>query len=285
MNIESKNVVIENTESGLRIFHVITANSKCSFSNYGGHILSFASDGDELLWVSAESNFEFGKAIRGGIPVCWPYFGAAPIDGAPAHGFARLLEWDVCSIIDLPDGRVEVKMSLDSSKLPEFCNKLALSMTIVIGKTLQVSLTTCNQGSSDFTLSQALHTYFNVSYIGNVAVLGLEDTDYFDSLVGKICRQSGAIGIAEEVDRVYLDTDATCTLSDKGKPYQVQISKSGSRSTVVWNPWIAKSIRMADFGDEEYWNMICIETTNAKSDSRILKSGETHTMSLEISKK
>ena len=119
----------------------------------------------------------------------------------------------------------------------------------------------------------------------NVAVLGLEDTDYFDSLVGKICRQSSAIGIAKEVDRVYLDTDATCTLSDKGKPYQVQISKSGSRSTVVWNPWIAKSIRMADFGDEEYLNMICIETTNAKSDSRILKVGETHTMSLEISKK
>ena len=285
MAITAKNVKIETNENGLQIFQVKTAESICKFSNYGAHVISFSNNGNELLWVSEKSYYQSGKAIRGGIPVCWPYFGKAPIDGEPAHGYARLFAWEVLEISDTENGEVFVRMQLDCAKLPAVYQNLELQIEFLIGKTLKINLTTTNVGDKDFVLSQALHSYFSVNDINKVHVAGLEDTDYFDSLTGKICRQSGLIEVAAEVDRVYLDTEKDCTLIEGDKPYQVIIKKSGSASTVVWNPWIDKSIRMADFGDDEYLNMICIETVNAKSDSRILNPSQSHTLSLEIMKK
>lgn len=285
MAITAKNVKIETNENGLQIFQVKTAESICKFSNYGAHVISFSNNGNELLWVSEKSYYQSGKAIRGGIPVCWPYFGKAPIDGEPAHGYARLFAWEVLEISDTENGEVFVRMQLDCAKLPAVYQNLELQIEFLIGKTLKINLTTTNVGDKDFVLSQALHSYFSVNDISKVQVAGLEDTDYFDSLTGKICRQSGLIQVAAEVDRVYLDTEKDCTLIEGDKPYQVIIKKSGSASTVVWNPWIDKSIRMADFGDDEYLNMICIETVNAKSDSRILNPSQSHTLSLEIMKK
>lgn len=282
MNIASNKVQIKTNENGMQFFHVATDDSTCIFTNYGAHIISFAVNGNELLWVSEKSFYQQGKAIRGGIPVCWPYFGAAEIAGEPAHGYARLNEWEVQEITDIADGRVKAKLTLNGSKLPDYCKNLTAELEIIIGKTLQVSLTTFNRGNYDFKLSQALHSYFNVSNISNIEVKGLEDTEYFDSLTNQTLRQQGAITFDSEVDRVYLDTEAPCTLVDKNKSYQLQITKSGSASTVVWNPWIDKARRMADFGDDEYLNMVCIETVNAKTDSRILKANTSHTLKLEF---
>ena len=285
MAITSKNIKVETNENGLQIFQVTTADSICKFSNYGAHILNFASNGDELLWVSEKSYFQSGKAIRGGIPVCWPYFGKANDDTAPAHGYARLSEWEVLEISDTENNEVFVHMRLDCSKLPTCYQNLEVQIEFIIGKTLKINLTTTNMGTQDFILSQALHSYFAINDISKVQVAGLEDTNYFDSLTGKICRQNGLITINSEVDRVYLDTEASCSIIEDGKPYQITVNKSGSASTVVWNPWIDKSIRMADFGDTEYLNMLCVETVNAKDDSRILNPNQSHTLSLEIMKK
>jgi D-hexose-6-phosphate mutarotase len=285
MAITSKNIKVATNENGLQIFQVTTANSTCEFSNYGAHIISFSSNGDELLWVSEKSYFQAGKAIRGGIPVCWPYFGKSSDDTAPAHGYARLSEWEILEISDTSNNEVFVHMRLDCSKLPACYKNLELQIEFIIGKTLKINLTTTNMGSQEFILSQALHSYFAVNDISKVQIAGLEDTNYFDALSGKICHQTGLIAIKEEVDRVYLDTETSCTIIETGKPYQVMINKSGSTSTVVWNPWIDKSIRMADFGDDEYLNMLCVETVNAKDDCRVLTPSQSHTLSLEIMKK
>lgn len=285
MAITSKKIKIESADNGMIFFYVTTKHSTCKFTDYGAQVLAFKVDGDELLWVSEKSYFEPPKAIRGGIPVCWPYFGAPKTAGDVAHGYARINQWDIAEISDIDNDKVKIVMTLDSKKLPDWCNFLMLSLEIVVGETLQMNLKTVNNGNKDFELSQALHTYFNVSNIADIEISGLEDTEYFDALANTTVRQNGVITFNSEVDRVYLDTDKTCTLIDRNRNYQVQIKKSGSQSTVVWNPWIDKSKRMADFEDDEYLSMVCIETVNAKRDSRILKSGESHTLHLEIAKK
>lgn len=286
MNIQSKNVIVSFDKGDMQFFEVKTANSTALITNYGAHVLSFKdAQNHEVLWVSEESYFEKGKPIRGGIPVCWPYFGASIVANEPAHGYARIIDWEVEEVCDLANGEVKLVFSLRGSKLPVNYQMLSATMEIIVGKTLKMKLTSYNNSTKELKLTQALHSYFNVSDIANIKVTGLENTTYFNSLDGSEYLQNSEITINEEVDRVYLNTDKTCTLVDSAKTYKLEIAKSGSLSTVVWNPWIAKAQRMVDFGDEEYHNMICIETTNAKSDARILMANSNTVIALEISTK
>ena len=277
------------TKGGLKLLRIENDFAKCAlFPEHGGHVVEFAPKGKEnILWLSESSYFEPGKPIRGGIPVCWPWFGGHPADSnKPAHGFARIAEWNLDAIDELENGETSVSMSLSDSpqSLELWPYRFNLSSRVVIGETLTVELTTRNIDDKPFEITEALHTYFNVADVTKISIAGLENSKYIDTIDGNSAKiQNGAVTVSSEVDRVYCDTKTECVVSDQGMNRDIRISKTGSASTVVWNPWIEKSAKMADFGDDEYRGMICVETTNALQDARTITPGESHTISAIIS--
>lgn len=249
---------------------------------HGAHITRWRPSGQQdILWMSQSSWFESGRPIRGGVPVCFPWFGAHPSEPSqPAHGWARVSVWTVDFIGITADGGIQVVMSLirDDYHLRyrmEFSGRLSMS--------LEVSLS--RQSRHQKLIETALHTYLYVGDVHCVTIEGLEQSGYLDK-IDSAARKSAtgeAIRFTGETDRVYIDTDAPCVLHDQKLGRQIRIDKSGSRSTVIWNPWIEKSIRMPDFGETEWQNMVCIETANAGPDSVLLNPGDTMSMNATIS--
>ena len=254
-------------------------------SLHGAHVTSFIpKGGEDVLWVSRKSQFKPDTPIRGGIPVCWPWFGRHPTAPTmPTHGYARVCEWDVASVSSCPEGD-GVELHLAPEKVPAKYQPVPVELTFqaAVEKdgVLRLILSMMNCGVAPVTISAALHTYFAVDAIENVAVDGLEKVRYIDTLNNTEHTGSGPIRITAETDRVYLDCENDITLRDGS--HTTEIVREGSRSAVVWNPWIAKSKRMPDFGDDEYHEMICIETANAFSDARTLEPDEFHVLASAI---
>jgi glucose-6-phosphate 1-epimerase len=160
---------------------------------------------------------------------------------------------------------------------------LEVTLAVSIGAQLRVTLTTRNTGAVSISLSQALHTYFNISDIGAVRVTGLEGCEYIDKVDGgKRKLQQGAVSIGGEVDRIYLQTDADSVIDDPGLQRRIRIKHEGSRSTVVWNPWIEKAAKLGDLGPDGYRHMLCVENVNAADDARQLAPGAEHTLTAVI---
>ena len=272
---------------GLPILAITNTHGTVELTPYGGHILSYQPAGQSpVLFVSQASVYVPGKPIRGGIPVCWPWFGPRLDDPAmPLHGFARLLFWNV-EAVNIGAEETEVRLGLrDDARTRQYWpHAFELTLRVVLGTQLHVELTTRNTDSHPFTLTQALHTYFSVGDIGRVAIAGLEPTSYFDSLTRLLVAPEGMpIAFHGEVDRVYADTTADCRIRDAALKREIKVAKQGSRSTVVWNPWIEKSKRMPDFGDDEFPGMLCIEAANARDDAITLAPGQTHTLAQILS--
>jgi len=250
---------------------------------HGAHVSEFALKGSKpLLWLSGSSNFEDGKPIRGGIPICWPWFGPSL---QPAHGIARLRSWGVKSAAREADGSNSLVLELasDEETLKAWPHKFKVAMEIKAGARLEAGLRVFNVGDSPFVYTGALHTYLSVSKITDVSVSGLEGAAFVDALDKSSHVQEGPVEFGFELDRLYVDTASTCVIDDKGWGRKLSVSKEGSRSTVVWNPWIEKSKRMPDFGDEEYWGMLCVETANAGSDAVRVEPGSSHLLKTIVS--
>lgn len=248
--------------------------SRCEIYLQGTHITSFKPHtSNELLWLSDRAVFKAGHAIRGGIPLCWPWFG--PQEGKSQHGFARNSAFTLFGTTVNAQGETVLRLGLQDSEATQehFPYAFTLEYTITVGKRLTLELKTTNNDVQPFELSQALHSYFRVNGIENARIEGLEGTSYFDKLEGTRHVQEGAVVITDAVDRVY-DADGACRLHMEMQ--NIEIQKSGSRSTVVWNPWQEKAAMMDDFDDDGYRYMVCIETVNAGDDTRTLNSGEHH---------
>lgn len=257
------------------VYKIEAGNAELEFSNYGAHILSYKVNGSDLLWISEKAVFTPGKAIRGGIPVCWPWFGSA---GTPTHGVARIAFWDMTEPVTEADGSVSVKMTLAAAD-----QGLTAVLEVNLGATLKVNLTTTNVSAETIRLTEALHSYFAIGDIRNVAVRGFEDTEYFCSLTSRTQKQSGIITFDAETDRIYNAGSRIAVIDDPVKNRKIRVVRSGSASAVVWNPWIDKAARMADYGDDEYPEMLCIEAANAGFDFRMLPPGASHTLGTEFS--
>lgn len=272
---------------GLLIAIIDNAYCHAEISLYGGHVLRYQSNsGKPVLWVSDHAIYERGKAIRGGIPVCWPWFGAsATHKNHPSHGFARIEEWDVTGASALDDGATRLELTLvdNDNTRALWPNPFALSATITAGNALRVDLTAKNTGDNLIVCGAALHSYFAVDDIAKASVSGLEGREYLDALDSTWSKQDGPIRFTEETDRVYADTPDTCVIEDTGYKRKIRIDKAGSVSTVVWNPWIDKSQRMKDFGDDEYQRMLCVETCNAGKDQIRIAPGQSHRLTAIIS--
>ncbi len=259
---------INEKNNDIVFIEVDSVHAKATISVYGGHVLSFkpVNQAHDLLFVSRLASFKPGKAIRGGVPVCWPWFGPDPEKQGPAHGLVRNRQWQIQKTSVLADGAIQVTLSIrdneDTRKI--WPHRFELSLVITISQLLTCKLITHNTGNSPFSLTQALHSYFNIADIHQVQLSGLEDTSYFDKTDdGQLKHQIGSVTISKETDRVYQDAKADLLIEDKSLSRNISIQSKNSRTAVVWNPWSSKAALMSDFGDEEYKNMVCVETANA----------------------
>jgi glucose-6-phosphate 1-epimerase len=244
---------------------------------HGAHLTAFQPRGAKpVLFMSGKSLFEAAKPIRGGVPVCFPWFGLkSGTPPPPSHGFARIRDWDLESCERRTDGTVRVAFSLASEES-------TLRLSFGIGRALDMELEVRSTG--DFTFEEALHTYLRVGDVRRVSVEGLENTDYLDKADAsrRKTQPAEAIRVTGETDRQYLKTRSTCVVRDPVFERSITVEKEGSDTTVVWNPWIAKAKAMPDFGDDEWPEMICVETANAGESAVRLQPGQTHHMKARV---
>ncbi|HMM46812.1 MAG TPA: dihydroxy-acid dehydratase [Thiobacillaceae bacterium] len=273
---------------GLTYADIDNHGGRATICLQGAHVVSYRpkSQPAPVVWVSDAAKFAPGKSIRGGAPVCWPWFGAH--DSAPdypAHGFARTVDWEVIGSRKRNDARTEISLQLveNTQTRAQWPHPSRLTLTIVVGDKLELQLSTTNTGDAPFRIGEALHTYFHVSDVGAVHVLGLEGCDYHDKTDGFARKtQRGDVAFTGEVDRVYVDAPGDCVIVDPGFKRRVRISKTGSASTVVWTPWAEKAEKMGDLGrgrsGEGWREMVCVESGNAMDNLVTVAPGATHTM-------
>jgi len=239
---------------------------------HGAHVTHFQPRGQKpVLFLSAQARFEAGKPIRGGVPICFPWFG--PKEDAPAHGTARISEWKVAGVKTQKDGAVVMAFAYENARFQ-----------VTVGETLTMELEVRNDGQEPYRFEEALHTYLAVGDVREVSVEGLACAEYLDQVEGFKRKREGAtpIRITAETDRTYLNTRSTCIVSDPVWNRRLIVEKTGSDSTVVWNPWIERSKAFKDLGDEEWPGFLCVETCNVKENAVMLAPGQTHILSAVI---
>ena len=215
-----------------------------------------------------------------------PWFGPHPTDpAAPAHGFARISEWQLTEAREAGDDVVLVFRLTDSEQTRSsvWPHRFEAEYTVTVGARLRLSLRVRNLDAVPVTFAEAFHTYLSVPDIRAVALTGLEGLGFIDRLAGpeQQAAETGPVTVSGETDRIYLGTSADTRVSD-GSGRTVTLSTEGAASRVLWNPWIAKAAAMPDFGDDEWTGMLCVETANVHSDAIVLAPGESHTMSAVI---
>ncbi len=251
----------------------------------GAHLFHYCRHDEEpVVWLSEKSFFKAGTAIRGGVPVCWPWFGAHPDDSSlPQHGFARTSMWERVESAEPEDTVSTVTMRLGSSEQSRalWPHDFELLLQITAGRVLVMKLVSRNLDERPFEITSALHSYLAVSAISRVRVEGLDGTRCFDKVSGAEFMHHGDLRIDREVDRVFQQVRYPLLLHD-GKRI-IRIDAEGSRSAVVWNPWMEKCSAMADMPEDGYRTMVCIEAANALDDARQLGPGEEHALAAVIS--
>jgi len=282
-------VQFEDGPGGLTIAEIANSHAEATIALQGAHVMNWQPSGQEpVLWLSRFGKFAPGKSIRGGVPICWPWFGPHAEDAKlPGHGFARTVMWEMLETKALPDGATFLCLGLietDATRT-QWPHPSSAQLRVTVSAELKIELVTCNTSSAPFQIGEALHTYFHISDVANMAIRGLEACTYLDKVGGSSTRktQRGPIVIESEVDRVYLDTEADCLIEDRGLKRRIRIATRGSRSTVVWNPWIEKAEKMGDFGPEGYRGMVCVESANALENVVVVPAGQNHTLSVEYS--
>jgi glucose-6-phosphate 1-epimerase len=283
----AQHITFAATAAGLPVADIRNSYATASVAVQGGHVITFQPHGQQpVLWVSSLSAFEPGKTIRGGIPVCWPWFGAHPTDASkPFHGFVRAAMWQVRGTSVGPQDVTKIRLGLTESEasLALWPYAFDLEIVVTVGAQLRVELIARNRGDQPFVCGGALHSYYTVGDVRRIAIHGLDGAEYLDKVEGfKRKSQHGPVTIEGETDRVYIDTAATCVIDDPALGRRIDIAKLGSRTTVVWNPWIEKAEQLDDFGDEEYLSMVCVETANANTDVATVAPGGEHRLSAEI---
>jgi D-hexose-6-phosphate mutarotase len=277
----SNHVQFREIAEGIIVAEVTNQHALSVITLQGAHITTFQPRGEEpVIWLSPFAKFAPGKSIRGGVPICWPWFGAHATNGTlPGHGYARTVPWDVLETKALPDGSTFLRFGLveNDATRTQWPNASSVQLEVTVGKSLRAELVTKNTGNIAFQLGEALHTYFHISDVGQITIRGLENCEYLDKVKDFArFRQEDGIVIESEVDRVYVNTAADCVIEDKGLKRAIRIAKQGSQSTVVWNPWTEKADKMGDLGEDGYRGMVCVESGNALENIITLAPGETH---------
>lgn len=295
---------------GFPIIKINNSHASAVISLYGGQLLKYKphDQAEEVIWLSDQAVYQKNKAIRGGIPICWPWFGdfdeqdflpaegsllvedSLPVeDSTPAHGYARITFWEIQSTQRLSDGGTQVVLHMPChEKCQQFKTSHAhfecdLTLTITVSKNLKLDLLTVNQVQKFVPLSEALHSYFTVSDIHKIHIQGLEQLTYQDKLnSGQSSLQQTSLQFKSETDRVFVDTDGEIHLIDQALNRKIIITKENSKSTVIWNPWQETSSVMSDMSDQGWQSMVCIEPANVHNNKILLGPGQTHQLSTLI---
>lgn len=248
---------------------------------YGAHIINYnPARNVEVLWMSPDSPFENGKAIRGGIPVCFPWFGPHESNKElPQHGFARIMNWEVSKTEKLSSGENRITLQLCSSDETkkywdyDFCAE----MIFTVGAKLTVTLKVSNPSETSLDYTCALHSYFSLSGIENISIEGLKDTAYQNQLDGgEYVQKEELLRLSEETTRHYYNTKEDCIINDPVFNRSIRIEKEGSNNSTVWNPWAETCKQMGDVPDWAYETFVCLETVNKIDDVICLSAGESH---------
>ncbi|MBN9474300.1 MAG: D-hexose-6-phosphate mutarotase [Bordetella sp. SCN 67-23] len=288
--------VVATTVKDLPCWRLVSRHGEALVARQGAQVLYYAPNGQPpVVWLSDQAEFRKGASLRGGIPVCWPWFGQfdrnpeavramlAPGADAPAHGFARALDWQEGGArVDGETACLRLQLDLPAGH-GGWNHAAAVTLDIRLDDALTLTLSTRNAGAETLVLSQALHTYFAVSDARDVEVEGLDGLAYVDTLRDWTSQvQDGPLSIQGETDRIYTGLSAPMQIRDPGWRRTIAIEATGSRSAVVWNPWVDKSLRLSQFRPDAWRDMLCIETARVWDDVLELAPGAAVDMSVTM---
>lgn len=272
-------------DDGLVVAEINPPQATARLALQGAHLLEWCPRSTSLpvVWYSPNARLLEGKPPHSGAPVCWPWFGKHPVaPDFPAHGFARNQPWEVIATGNEGDTtRITLRLLSHPETQAQWPHASLLTLDVIVGETLKMTLTTTNTGDQPFEITEALHTYFQVADIAKVSVLGLEDCAYLDKVENFAKKQQqGAVTFSGETDRVYVDTEAECVIEDPGLRRRIRIAKTGSATTVVWTPWKEKAAALEDVADA--WpHMVCVESANAAHNAITVAPRSTHALTVE----
>ncbi len=272
---------------GFPIIEVNAGRSTAQIALQGAQVLSWMpTDHPDVLYVSPKAKMEPGIAVRGGIPICWPWFNAHPDDPSkPNHGFVRNQFWNLESAEFEYNMATLVFTFAPTAETKELWpHDFELTATVKISDKLKVRLSTKNIGEEPFQITSALHTYLSVGDIERIQLEGVKGSHYIDQLLPagseEIYQEKNVI-INQEIDRIY-SSMSSLLLRDLDRSRAVFVDKAGSRSTVVWNPWKEKSKALADLPNNDYKEFVCIEACNAGRDRPTVRPNASHTLETTI---
>jgi glucose-6-phosphate 1-epimerase len=270
---------------GLPLVKIHTSWSTAEIYLHGAHITGFQKNGEPpLLFMSVKSHFAAGQPIRGGVPVCFPWFGNR--DGEPAHGFARITEWELAKTAAAPDGSVTLHFRLPEIHGREEWKNLRTELVVTVSDKLTMELVATNNSSTAMEIENCLHTYFHVGDISQVSIAGLQGVPFDDFAAGangaRKVENDSVLRITKETNRVYPDNTATVEIRDEKLKRVIRVEKFHSQSTVVWNPWTTQKLP-DDFDPAEHRHMVCVESGNVKQNKISLAPGKTAALKVILS--
>ncbi|EKO3793013.1 D-hexose-6-phosphate mutarotase [Vibrio metschnikovii] len=271
-------------QDNVKIVRVIHDKAVAGIALHGGHVVSFRPTGqDDLLWMSKKAIFDGKTALRGGIPICWPWFGRL---ATPAHGFARSSQWQLIEHRENEQG-VIVVLGLDSNQQTRsvWPHEFQLRLSIEISDSLTVRLTITNTDQKAWAFSGALHSYLNVADVRETTITGM-GSDYIDSLQNdQWCQGEETLTLRDSIDRVYTKPQPHIQVQDHQRQRTLVVDNQGHNSAVLWNPWAQGAQSMGDMQDDGYLTMLCVESTwhaPSLTAGKVLQPGETHCLSTRI---
>lgn len=282
----SPSAVIKADKNGHEFIIIQHKNFDAAFALQGGQLIHFQRKGHPpLIYLSKTAQYDGIKAIRGGVPICWPWFGTAAAtlnDNLPAHGFARTSKWSVSAMSET-DGTLEIEFSFNANEATkkQWNNDFSLTLKASLSNHIILSLITKNTGEKHFTYRGALHTYLNIGNINQCSVNGLA-ADYFDSLDSKQKSNPTPLTINNRVDSIYPSTEDSLIINDDLNKRKITISNNGNDSVVVWNPWVNGARNFIDMPDNGYQTMLCVESAVTANNGVLIQPGNTHTLTTII---
>ncbi|CAB4058655.1 E5.1.3.15 [Lepeophtheirus salmonis] len=244
------------------VLKIGSSSNQVDIHPFGATVIGWKYNNVDLLFLSSKAITDGSKAIRGGIPICFPQFG--PWTAGPQHGFARSKPWKLTKKDD--NTAVAILQHDDETlKLWPYNFEFIYTIKVLEDKKLSFQMEVHNKSEKEFDFTFCFHTYFNVPDVKKCAIEGLKDLEYIDKVKGgaKTNESRPKVTISDSTDSIYLSAPDVITLHGAQNGHSIQIKKSGIKDVVVWNPWIENAKKMSDFGDEGYTNMVCVEPANA----------------------
>jgi glucose-6-phosphate 1-epimerase len=275
------------TDHGLPAVRVTSDAASGLVYLQGAHVAAWQPQGAEpVIYMSEQALYAPGKALRGGVPICFPWFGAhAEQKSFPAHGFARTRDFTYRGARLDASGRTELELELesDAGTLALFPHAFRARLRVAFGSTLGLELEVSNTGTQPFAFEEALHSYFAVADVTRAAVLGLQGSTYADKVrdMATFTETEAQLRFTGETDRVY-ESEAACTIADPAGKRSLVVEKSNSATTVVWNPWAEKAAQMSDLGARAWPHLLCVESANVGKSKITLGPGASHLLRVTV---